>query len=219
MPLTVLELFDFEELNKHRLQEEDNPVIVENLKQLVQGPVEWGDDELANSSGAYVVSLSDNPNENNNCEELIPVCETTVKNVWLKNAQYMTIDGQEANIKNIKSFLSEFWLPKESILYIGQTKRELRVRVREYYRHQIGKNSPHSGGQWLHALSICSKTFVYYVETDNYKQVEKYLLQNFDFHVRKAGNNNERVLPFANLRMKTKNGNYDKNIRMNQQNQ
>ena len=161
MPLTILELFDFEELNKHRLQEEDNPVLVENLKQSVQEPVEWGDDELSNSSGVYVVSLSDNPNENNNCEELIPVCETTIENVWLKNASKMTIDGQKANTENIKIFLSEFWLPEENILYIGRTKRKLRVRVGEYYRHQIGKSKPHSGGSgYMPLVSVVKHLFI-----------------------------------------------------------
>ena len=220
MPLTVLELFDFEELNKHRLQEEDNPVLVENLKQSVQEPVKWGENVPSNDSGVYVVSLSDKPDENNNLEDPIPIRETKIKNEWLKYAPDMTIDGKKASIENIKSFLSEFWLPKENILYIGSTNN-LNRRVKQYYNQKLGKGN-HSGGQWLCALSICSKTFVYYVETvetENYKQVEMYLLQNFDFHVRKAGNNNAHVLPFANLKMKTKNANYDKNKRMNQQSQ
>ena len=232
MPLTVLELFDFNDLYKHRFPDEDDRAIVEKLKQLglydlqVQGPVRWGNGVPSDNSGFYVVSLSDNRDENNNCEEHIPVCEATIENVWLKNASKMTIDGQKANTENIKSFLSEFWLPEENILYIGQTNRKLRERVGEYYRHPIGKKSPHSGGQWLHALSICSKTFVYYVETKNHKEIEKNLLQeieknllqNFDFHVQLEGNNyDEYVLPFANLNMRKEDGKmYNKNKRNRQ---
>ena len=225
MPLTVSELFDFQDLYEHYLQDEDDPDIVEELKRQglydlqVQGPVRWGKKVRSDSRGVYVVSLSDTPEKNNNLKERIPICETKIEDVWLKNAQYMTIDGQKANKENIKRFLSEVWLPKESILYIGQTTN-LNKRVMQYYNQKLGKGN-HSGGQWLCALSICSKTFVYYVEIETkiHKEVEKNLLQNFDFHVRKAGNNNAHVLPFANLTMKTKNANYDKNKRMNQQSQ
>ena len=210
MPLTVSKLFDFEDLYKHRFPDKDNRAIVEKLKQ--QGlydlqaqeiGVRWDKIEPPDNSGVYVVSLSDNRDENNNLKEHIPICETKIKNEWLKYAPDMTIDGKKASIENIKSFLSEFWLPKENILYIGSTNN-LNRRVKQYYNQKLGKGN-HKGGQWLHALSIFSKTFVYYVETvetDNYEQVEINLLQNFDYHVRKAGNNKERVLPFANLEMK-----------------
>ena len=210
MPLIVSKLFDFKDLYKHRFPDEDDRAIVEKLKQLglydlqVQGPVRWGKKVRSDGSGVYVVSLSDAPEKNNNLKEHIPICETKIKNEWLKYAPDMTIDGKKASIENIKSFLSEFWLPKESILYIGQTTK-LKKRVRQYYKQKLGKGN-HKGGQWFHALSICRKTFVYYVETSNYEQVEINLLQNFDYHVRKAGNNKERVLPFANLEMKKEDG-------------
>ena len=231
MPLTVLELFDFAELNKHRLQEEDNPVLVEKLKQLglydlrVQGPVRWGKKVRSDGSGVYVVSLSDTPEKNNNLKERIPICETKIENVWLKNASKMTIDGEKAKIGKITSFLNEYWLPEENILYIGETS-DLNRRVNECYKHQIGKSKPHSGGQWLHALSICRETFVYFVETTKYFQVKTLLLQNFDFHVQLEGNNyDEYVLPFANLEMMKEDGKmYNKNkinkqIRMKYQRQ
>ena len=211
MPLTVLDLFDFEDLNKHRSLEEDNPVLVENLKQSLGEPVEWNNNELPSSGGVYVVSLSDKSDKNNNLKKSISICETKIKNEWLKNAPYMTIDGKRATKENIKTFLSEFWLPKENILYIGATKN-LSRRVKEYFNHELGKEYHHSGGQWLHAISICSQTFVYFVETKNYKQSKILLLQNFDFHVRKEGNDSEYVLPFANLVMKKENGKmYNKN--------
>ena len=223
MPLTVLELFDFQDLYEHYLQDEDNPDIVEELKRQglydlqVQGPVRWGNNVPSYKSGVYVVSLSDTPEKNNNLKERIPICETKIENVWLKNASKMTIDGQKAKIGKITSFLSEYWLPEENILYIGETN-DLNRRVNECYKHQIGKSKPHSGGQWLHALSICRETFVYFVETTKYFQAKTLLLQNFDFHVQLEGNNyDEYVLPFANLNMRKEDGKmYNKNKRNRQ---
>lgn len=208
MSLTVSKLVDFEELYEHRFGGLEDQNIVEILKQQelyglkVRGPVQWGTDVPSYSSGVYVISLSNKPDKNNNLKESIPVCESKINNVWLKNAPYMTIDGKKASVENVKSYLSEFWLPKENILYIGETS-DLNRRVKECYKHPIGKSKPHSGGQWLHALSICKETFVYFVETTNYPQVKVLSLQNFDFHVQQEGNNDdEYVLPFANLEMK-----------------
>ena len=222
MPLTVSKLFDFKDLYKHRFPDEDDRTIVEKLKQLglydlkVKKPVRWGSNVPSYKSGVYVVSSSDNAEKNYNLDERIPICETKIENEWLKYAPDMTIDGKKASIENIKSFLSEFWLPKENILYIGSTNN-LNRRVKQYYNQKLGKGN-HKGGQWFHALSICRETSVYFVETTKYSQVKTLLLQNFDFHVQLEGNNyDEYVLPFANLKMKKEDGKmYNKNKRNRQ---
>ena len=95
-------------------------------------------------------------------------------------------------VKTLKKRLSEFWLPEENILYIGQTESSLSKRIGDYYRTELGARAPHSGGQWLKTLADLGSLSVYYVSVQNPKDKETALLKYF---FEQAGK-----LPFANLK-------------------
>lgn len=59
---------------------------------------------------------------------------------WMMNAPNMKLDGQSPSIEAIKERLKQFWLPDETIVYIGQTTRStLSKRANQYYKSKIGK--------------------------------------------------------------------------------
>lgn len=53
----------------------------------------------------------------------------------------------------LASEIAAHWLPMQSIIYIGRTRRGLSRRINEFYRHEHGKRSPHRGGQDVKSIA------------------------------------------------------------------
>ncbi len=111
---------------------------------------------------------------------------------WIDRLPEFRIDGVPPTLETLKNRLAQFWLPNESVLYIGQTTSSLSKRLAQYYNTELGAKGPHSGGQWLKTLSNMDELFVYYAQTERKpKEVESELLNYFHSQAKK--------LPFANL--------------------
>lgn len=113
-------------------------------------------------------------------------------------------DNPNPTVEEIVDRLSKFWLPDESILYIGQTTRQtLKARVNQYYKTCLGHPRPHAGGHWIKTLSILDKTFVHYADCDNPKSTEDALISHFvsgiSSDTKKLLFDSEHPFPFANL--------------------
>ena len=76
----------------------------------------------------------------------------------------------------------------DEVVYVGQTKRPLQVRVREYYRTSAGRWSNYRGGQRVRQLS-CPLS-VYWSPADQPLRIEGEMLR---IHKEREGR-----LPFAN---------------------
>lgn len=116
------------------------------------GPVAWGVRVEEGTPGVYVVALSEGAELGNHAPEL-------------RGLQ------PEELVK---------WVPGERIVYIGRTKRALRRRLGEFYRHIHGRSAPHRGGQavlLLHMLRI--PLCVYWASTDRSPCAEHRMIQQF----------------------------------------
>jgi hypothetical protein len=107
--------------------------------------------------------------------------------------------------------LSKFWLPDESILYIGKAPKRsngtgISKRVSEYYSTPIGKGSPHSGVQWLKVLKNIDAFTVYYGVCESPALIEYEMLNFFMNNVSTSTRlklwDKNFPLPFANIRNK-----------------
>ena len=185
------------------------PVTVSELFSTVglspQGPVPWGCSDLPNNhGGVYVVSLCNDPKQKGIPRPDIPICKDAI-DTWLKSDEDITINGKTPTVELVAKYFDKFWLPNENILYIGKTKQNLRKRVSSYYRHKLGNSRPHSGGQWIHALSIRDNTFVYFAECSKPEEIETKMLLYFAFRVAQTSEaqniNNCKLLPFANRQL------------------
>lgn len=160
-------------------------------------PVSWGNRINDNGSGIYIISLS-------SLIKQPPIDLNAVKD-WIDNVPTLTLDGHRPSPAALRKRLSEFWLPNEKILYIGKTKRSIRQRLNEFYRHCLGNRSPHAGGQWLKTLSNLDNLNVYWVATSEPEEIEKRLLNKFIENVSNKTRSNLRdgdlPLPFANLQL------------------
>jgi len=126
------------------------------------GPVPWRIPLSVSGCGVYVVAFVRNPR----------------LGCGRRKVEYLPPDEQK------------LWLQKQPIVYIGQTKRPLAVRIREFYRHKYGEKRPHRGGQAVKLLRCA--LWIYWAQTNNPRSAERMMINAF---VERVGG-----LPFANRR-------------------
>ena len=101
-----------------------------------RGPVLWGTriSDLPTCKGVYVVARIADPNCG--CEACALPFEVPLRPNLILDLEYER----------------QRWLPNEPVLYIGQTTQSLRNRIAAFYRHEVGSNRPHAGGQVVKLL-------------------------------------------------------------------
>lgn len=175
-----------------------------NAGALVQHPaVRWGEPIPCRRPGIYIVSLSSYCDRNTHLMESPPIDRDAVVE-WLERVPEFKLDGERHPSPDaVVARLGEFWLPDESVLYIGQTSDALRKRVGQFNRHILGARGPPKGGQWLKTLSVMNETFVHYAESRNPKRTEDRLIGEFVRRIsastRLLLRDNARPFPFGNL--------------------
>ena len=182
--------------------------IGQNTEQL--RTTKWGQPLNCSEIGIYIVSTNSDPNSNFNLFEKAPIDNNALIN-WIKKVPSIEIDNKPATIEILRMRLDSFWLPDESIIYIGQTKGQkgLNGRVRQYYNTALGDSKPHAGGHWIKTLENLKELYVHYLPVLNPIEIEKKLLLAFSNQVSELTKKNlfdpKLPLPFANLEIDASN--------------
>jgi hypothetical protein len=118
----------------------------------------------------------------------------------------MSIEGQPfISTELLHNRLQSYWLPDENILYIGQTENNLRQRIQQFYKTELGQSKPHAGGHWIKTLTILPQTSVHYLSTTNSVEIEEQLLTLFSASVSLTSkqflDDPGCALPFGNLQL------------------
>lgn len=167
----------------------------------VMGCSKWNQRVESTEEGVYVVSISDDPNQIKCCD-VAPISHDVVEK-WINRVSTFTLDGMKPTTEKVVGRLSKFWLPDETILYIGKAGKSLRERVRDYYRTELGNRRPHAGGHWLKTLSILDELTIFWCECNDSEQYESKLIELFVKGVsqktRAALMDSTNLFPFANL--------------------
>jgi hypothetical protein len=172
--------------------------------------VKWGTTFNELKQGIYIVSTSDNPNLH------LGICQTPQVNqnqinLWISKLPNFLIDNVQVDSKSLINRLNSFWLPDESILYIGKAPSRkdgngISNRVIEYFNTIIGNGGPHSGGQWIKILKQLDSFTVYYAECNDPADVENRMLEFFMKNVSEETKSllfdKNLPLPFANIKFK-----------------
>lgn len=179
----------------------------------IEGKAKWGNMFSANKKGIYVIALSDEEN-NLKCIKK-PIFNKYVIEEWINYVPEMRLDGEKPTIEKIINRLTRFWLPDETVIYIGKTNRKVQQRVVEYYRTRIGRKGPHSGGQWIKTLYHLNDLTIYWSTFEEgvvVEEIENQLLKTFKNQVSEDTKNilydRSNPLPFGNLEHPK--GNYKK---------
>ena len=169
------------------------------------GVVRWGKQVANDKPGVYIVSLSSDLDENNCLTATAPINHVVIEK-WLRRVPEFKLDGElNPSPEAVAGRLSEYWLPDESILYIGQTSRAMQSRLNQFYKHKLGNSSPHRGGHWLKTLSVLNETFVHYAETPDPELSEYRLMRAFmvnaSVSTRNCLRDSDQPYPFGNLEL------------------
>lgn len=150
----------------------------------------------------YLVTLTDQVDATTAARPEAPLLEESLERLLAVRPE-TELDRRRPDLDALATRLRAFWLPDETVVYIGLAT-SLRGRVRDYYRTPLGAKKPHAGGWWLKTLSVLDELWVHYAPTPDFKTAEKQILKAFADAVspesRPALYDRERVMPFANLR-------------------
>ncbi len=169
------------------------------------GVVPWGEPVQSTKSGVYVVALSPDPGYNAPLLDAAPLDSGAIE-VWLAHATELGIDDDPNPTPDaVANRLRKYWLTDESTLYIGQTEGPLFCRIRDLYRHKLGRRSPHRGGHWIRTLSVLEDLYVHYAESSQPKSTECRLIEMFVARVSPRSKAqvgpDDYPFPFANLKL------------------
>lgn len=172
--------------------------------------VHWGFPPGTEEVGIYIISLSPDPEKNIGTLEKCPV-DVEIINEWIYKVGGFELDGLKTfDAQSVTRRMSEFWLPDENILYIGNAPKRsnnkgIGNRVREFYKTEYGEAKPHAGGHWLKSLKNLNELYVYYAETYDSGNIEIEMLEFFCDNVSDETleilMDKKLPLPFANLEL------------------
>jgi len=118
----------------------------------------------------------------------------------------LRLDGERPSSRALAARLASFWLPSQTVLYIGATD-SLGARIAAIEATVLGDRRPHAGGHWLRTLRLPATTRVWWAATGAVEEYEDALLTAFADGVsseeRQRTPDPDVVLPFANQRRPT----------------
>jgi transcription elongation factor GreA len=175
------------------------PALLREVGLLADGPLPWGRPVPGRSPGVFLVELP----------APLPTApiELTRIGKWLERVPELSMDGARPTSRALAARLASFWLPSQTVVYIGATEATISGRLAAMERTVLGDRRPFSGGHWLHTLRTLPTARVWWSPTTAVEEYEDALLTAFAASVpdaeRAALPDREIVLPFANLRRPT----------------
>jgi hypothetical protein len=88
---------------------------------LADGPVVWGRPVPAGGPGVFVVELS-------GPIPRAPI-ELTRVGKWIERVPDLTLDGERPTSRALATRLGAFWLPSQSVVFVGSTSSSIGGRV------------------------------------------------------------------------------------------
>ena len=163
---------------------------------LADGPGLWGRPIAAQGPGVFVVEL------------VAPLAtapiELTRVGKWIERVETLRLDGERPTSKALAARLASFWLPVQTVLYIGSSEVSVARRVAAMAKTELGDRRPYAGGHWLQALRGLETARIWWSATTATEEYEDAL---FDAFAAAVGDDElaglpdrDVVLPFANLR-------------------
>ncbi len=175
------------------------PRLLREVGLLPDGPLPWGRPVPGRSPGVFLVELpAPLPNA--------PI-ELTRIGKWLEHVPGLLLDGARPTSRALAARLGSFWVPSQTVLYVGATAATISGRLAAMGRTTLGDRRPYAGGHWLMTLRALPSTRVWWAATEAIEEYEDALLAAFAARVPAAERarlrDPEVVLPYANLRRPT----------------
>src|SRR6478609_7998908 len=175
------------------------PSLLRSVGLMADGPAVWGRPVQAQGPGVFVIELP-GPLPS------API-ELTRAGKWIERVESLRLDGERPLSKALAALLAAFWLPSQTVLYVGSSERSIARRVAAMGATELGDRRPYSGGHWLKTLRSLDGLKVWWAATAATEEYEDALLAAFAAGVPEADlaalPDRVVVLPWANLRRPT----------------
>jgi transcription elongation factor GreA len=149
----------------------------------VEGPAPWGRPPAGSGPGVFIVELPA-------AQPKVAIDPSAVAE-WLSRAPDLLLDGKRPSVADMQSRLASFWLPEQTILFIGSSKKSIGARLAGIYRTPLGERRPQPAGYWLKTLRDIGRARIWWSPSDDPEEWEDALIDRF---VKAAG-----ALPYAVL--------------------
>lgn len=147
--------------------------LLAGLGLLADGPVLWGAPLRSGRPGVFVVELA------------APLAEAPIDfgalRTWLERVPGLRLDGATPTPHELAASLRRWWLPGETVLYIGSTTRSLGGRAAALAATAVGDRRPFGSAWRLRTLKDVAKLRIWWAETD---AAEEYADAAFDAFAR-----------------------------------
>jgi len=166
---------------------------------LADGPAVWGRPVPAQGPGVFVVELP------------APLASAPLElariGKWVERVPGLRLDGEPPTSKAVAARLGSFWLPSQTVLYVGTSEVSVGRRVAAIARTELGDRRPNAGPYWLQTLRSLDGVRIWWAPTAATEEYEDALLAAFAAGVPDADlaalPDRTVVLPWANLRSAT----------------
>ncbi len=163
---------------------------------MADGPTVWGRPVPAQGPGVFVLELP--------APLASAPIELTRIGKWIERVETLRLDGERPTSKGLAARLGSYWLPSQTVIYVGATDVSIGRRVAAIGRTELGDRRPASGGHWLKALRSLEGVKVWWAAASATEEYEDALLTAFEAGVPAADRarlpDASVVLPWANLR-------------------
>lgn len=169
--------------------------LLRELDLMLDGPAVWGSPVRSSRPGVFVVELPEPIAE--------PPVDHTLLRAWLERVPTVTVDGVTPTPRDLAVRLGTYWLPGETVLYIGSTARSLGGRVAALAATELGDRRPFGSAYRLRTLRDIGRLRVWWAETGAPEEYADALMTAFAAGVDPASVSRlpdpTLVLPFANV--------------------
>ena len=158
-----------------RMRDDDGalsaPSLLRAVGLLPDGPLPWGRPVPGRSPGVFVVELP----------APLPTApiELTRVGKWLEHVPGLLLDGARPTSRALSARLASFWLPSQTVLYVGATGATISGRLAAMGRTTLGDRRPYAGGHWLMTLRALPSSRVWWAATEAIEEYEDALLAAF----------------------------------------
>lgn len=169
--------------------------LLRSLDLMPDGPTRWGEPVRSREPGVLIVEMAGRLDE-------APIDITAVR-AWIERVPGLLLDGQRPTPTQLAQRLGSFWLPQQTVVYVGRTAKSLGGRAASLYATPLGDRRPHSGGHWLGTLSGREQLRIWWAETPSAEEYEDGLFEaiasDLDPEATERLQGAGPILPWANL--------------------
>jgi transcription elongation factor GreA len=169
--------------------------LLRSLDLMSDGPTRWGEPVRSRAPGVLLVETAARL-------DTAPIDITAVK-AWTERVPALRLDGERPTPTQLLERLASFWLPQETVVYVGRTAKGLGARAASLFATPLGDRRPHPGGHWLWTLLDREQLRIWWAETPSPEEYEDGLFDaiaaDLDTEARERLAALGPVLPWANL--------------------